>query len=129
VVAETADIYDLEKGHEAFQDVVNAGDLEAVVSAYEADAIFVVNPGQIAIGRDEIRKAFAGLMELKPTLELKVKSLHQVGDIALAIYELSLEGKDPEGNSVNLEGHAAVVLRRQPDGRWLLVIDNASPFE
>jgi ketosteroid isomerase-like protein len=36
----------------------------------------------------------------------------------------TLKGRDAEGNDVDASGRYADVVRRQPDGGWLFVIDN-----
>ena len=53
-------------------------------------------------------------------------SLNQTGDIALIRTSWHLTGTAPDGNPFDMGGQTAVVLRRQPDGNWLEVIDN--PF-
>ncbi len=119
-------IDDLEQGARIFEDAVNSGDVEAVGGLYEPDAIFLPEPGKAARGRDEIREAFAGFAALKPKFELRRKALLVIGDIAAEWGEWTLEGHDAEGRPVNLQGRFMAVLRRQPDGRWLLAIDD--PF-
>lgn len=47
-------------------------------------------------------------------------------DVALVFSEWSLDGTDQSGNPFRLAGCTSDVVRRQADGRWLLVID--SPF-
>jgi ketosteroid isomerase-like protein len=37
-----------------------------------------------------------------------------------------MAGKTPDGTSIEQTGFSAVVLRKQADGRWLMVIDH--PF-
>lgn len=112
-----------------FQDAVNAGDLDGLVSLYEPEAVFVPAPEQAAAGSASIREVWAGFLAMKGRFDLRVKSRQQVGDIALETAEWKLEGSDPDGNPVSLAGLSAVVLRRQADGSWLMVIDNPFPFE
>ncbi len=120
---------EVKKQVRAFQDAVNAGDLEALVGAYETGAIFVVEQGKPANGVEEIRQTWAGILAMQPTFELIQTSLYHSGDLALGIKKWNLDGKDAEGNPVQLEGYAVATYRRQPDGRWLLTIDNACPFD
>jgi ketosteroid isomerase-like protein len=35
-----------------------------------------------------------------------------------------MTGTDPDGNDVSMTGLTSDVVRRQPDGNWLFVIDN-----
>lgn len=121
----------LEKPEEtirASQNAINAGDLEGMVSRYEPNAVFIPAPGQVASGSEAIRETFAGLLAAKPRFELKIGSLHCVGDLALESFEWKFEGSDSDGNPMMLGGTGSAVLRRQADGRWLYVIDNPFPF-
>jgi ketosteroid isomerase-like protein len=54
---------------------------------------------------------------------LTARTLSQTGDIALvsAAWELAMTG--PDGKPAKMNGQSVEVLRRQPDGRWLFVID------
>ncbi|HKS51134.1 MAG TPA: SgcJ/EcaC family oxidoreductase [Pseudonocardiaceae bacterium] len=112
----------------AAEAAINAGDLEAMVSLYEREALFI-SSGQVAAGLEAIRETIAGFLATKPSFELNVASLHQAGDLALEYYEWKLEGTDPDGKPMVLSGTGSAVLRRQADGRWLYVIDNPFPFD
>jgi len=48
----------------------------------------------------------------------------QSGDIAQYLSRWSLKRQDPSGNEVNMSGTSCDILRRQPDGRWLIALDN-----
>jgi ketosteroid isomerase-like protein len=48
------------------------------------------------------------------------------GDLALASASWQIKGTGPDGQPVDLQGASADLLRRQADGRWLLVVDH--PF-
>ena len=45
-------------------------------------------------------------------------------DIALYVGRWTLQGADPAGQPVSMGGESSDVLRRQPDGRWLIALDN-----
>jgi ketosteroid isomerase-like protein len=84
---------------------INKGDLDAAVRLYEPDAVIVAQPGNIARGMDAVRAALAGFIALKPALKSEAHQVVEAGIIALS-------------------GASSDVLRRQPDGRWLVAIDN-----
>ena len=69
------------------------------------------------------------MLALKPKFELEFKKAVQAGDIALLFSEWTLSATNPDGNAVEMEGRTSDVARRQPDGRWLVVIDNPSGSE
>ena len=57
-------------------------------------------------------------------MTVKTVSAVQAGDIALLCAQWHLTGTGPDGQSVVLNGKTAEVVQRQPDGRWLYLIDN-----
>jgi uncharacterized protein (TIGR02246 family) len=115
-----------EEVDQLFAQAFAAGDLEALVELYEPDAALVPQPGQIARGRAAIREALQGFLTLCGVFRLEVKSVVENGDLALVRSNWSLSGTGPGGCLVDLSGRGAEVVRRQPDGTWLYVIDN--PF-
>src|SRR3712207_8596526 len=50
----------------------------------------------------------------------------RAGDIALVFADWSLTGTGPEGETISMSGQSSDVVRQQPDGIWLFVIDNRS---
>jgi len=93
-----------------FLERANAGDVDGVVALYEADAVFAFAPGQVAVGREAIRRAYAELLVRPPVFTGVIQPVIRNGDIAVT--------------STTRAGNATVeVARRQPDGTWLWMID------
>ena len=109
---------------EAVVQGINTGDFEMLMALYEPGAAFATQPGSLAPGLGGIREALGGFVELKGKLDLEVKRVLEVGDLALVLGEWSFTGTDPQGESVKLAARNADVLRRQADGAWRFVIDN-----
>lgn len=106
-------------------DAINKGDLEAALACYETQAVSVVEPGVVVIGTTAIRETLAGLLSLKPTFKSDQHQVLETGDIALFMSQWSMRGTDPAGNPVEYNNQrSADILRCQPDGNWLIVIDN-----
>ena len=105
---------------------VNEGNLDAAVACYETDAILIVHPGQVATGAKAIREAFAEFIAMKTTITSQTHKIIPTGDIVLFISRWTANGTAPDGAAVKMGGTSSDVLRRQPDGRWLIAIDN--PF-
>ena len=57
--------------------------------------------------------------------ELEPPVVVEAGDIAIAYARWQLRGTAANGDPVEMAGRSGDVFRRQPDGRWLVVIDNA----
>jgi uncharacterized protein (TIGR02246 family) len=106
-----------------FTEALNAGDLDALVALYEPQATLTPEPGRIVTGTHAIREALSAFVATKPTINLRVKTLAQTGDIALTSARWELTGTGPDGNPIQMGGHSVEVSRRQADGTWLFVID------
>jgi ketosteroid isomerase-like protein len=61
---------------------------------------------------------------MNPTLTVNAEKTFLSGDTALVVGNWTLTGSDPEGNEIDTGGRFADIVRRQPDGSWLFVIDN-----
>lgn len=86
--------------------------------------MLVVQPSHLARGSAELRVALGRFIELKPTLVSEAQSVVEVGDVALYAGRWTLLGADPSGQAVSMGGESSDILRRQQDGRWLIVVDN-----
>lgn len=107
-----------------FVNAMNQGDLEAALSRYEPGASLVVKPGVVVTGTMALREALAGFLTLKPTLTSEAQQVVEAGDVALYCARWNLSGTDPAGNPVQMSGRSSDILRRQPDGNWLIALDN-----
>ncbi len=103
---------------------INRGDTNAAAALYEKEAVMVAQPGALAAGASARRQALAGFIALKPTLTMEAREVVQTGDLALYLSRWNLRGTGPDGKEVRMNGSSTDVLRRQSDGRWLIVIDN-----
>ncbi|MEV4003562.1 SgcJ/EcaC family oxidoreductase [Actinomadura sp. NPDC049753] len=91
----------------------NAGDAAGVAALYEEDAVMAYPPGSQTVGRQAIRELWEKVLAGRPrfTPEEPLPTLIS-GDLALT----STPPKDGAGAR-------AQVVRRQPDGSWLRVLD------
>src|SRR5262245_34255331 len=105
-------------------DAINRGDVEAAVALYEPDGVLVVQPGVLARGTQELRAALGRFAALKPTLRAEVQRVVQADDVALYMGRWTLQGTDPAGQPVSMGGESTAIRGRQPDGRWLIALDN-----
>jgi uncharacterized protein (TIGR02246 family) len=105
---------------------VAAGDMDGILATYEPNAAMVAQPGMTVMGTLAMREAFKEFLAINPKITIVSQDLIQSGDIALHSYTWKMSGKTPDGHPVEQSGFSVAVLRKQPDGRWLMVIDN--PF-
>ena len=81
---------------------INTGDLDSLMTLYEADACFASQPGQLAKSPESVRQSLCSFIDLKGKLNLKVKRMLQASDLALVTTEWSFNGAGPDGNPVNM---------------------------
>jgi ketosteroid isomerase-like protein len=108
-------------------ETVTSGDIDAALSLYEPEATFAMPTGfgeGSVTGLDDLRGAISGFLAMGPELKVNAEKTLLSGDTALVIGNWTLKGRDAEGNDVDASGRYADVVRRQPDGSWLFVIDN-----
>ncbi|MEU1668670.1 nuclear transport factor 2 family protein [Streptomyces sparsogenes] len=96
-----------------FVERANAGDAEGIAELYEPDAVLAYPPGSRTVGREAIRAVLEQMLAQVPRFEVE-PALPTVrnGDLAIT----STRPADNTGGRVQ-------VVRRQPDGTWLRVID------
>jgi uncharacterized protein (TIGR02246 family) len=119
--------------HQAIQAAVDAmtaafaaHDVDGIMAAYEPAAVVVGEPGRPVAGDAALRALFAGFIAVDPRFTFFAHEIVQAGDLAVHLNTWRLDGRAPDGTPVEQHGLSVAVLRRQPDGRWLLVIDH--PF-
>ncbi|MDO2969888.1 YybH family protein [Mycobacteroides abscessus] len=96
-----------------FVDRANAGDAEGIALLYEDDAVMAYPPGCQTVGRAAIEALWEKVLANRPHFEPEDPLPTLVsGDIALT----STPPKDGAGAR-------AQVVRRQPDGSWLRLLD------
>ncbi len=96
-----------------FVEFGNAGDAEGLASLYEPDATVAFPPGKLTVGHDAIKALYEQMLAAKPHFQLETPLPTLImGDIALTATP-----------ALDEAGARAQVVRRQPDGTWLRVLD------
>ncbi|MCL9762452.1 nuclear transport factor 2 family protein [Frankia sp. AiPa1] len=96
-----------------FVERANAGDASGIAELYEPGAVMAYPPGSQTVGREAIRALWEQVLTHQPHFELEDPLPTLVsGDIALT----STAPRDGAGAR-------AQVVRRQPDGTWLRLLD------
>jgi len=115
-----------EELHGLFSRHFAAGDLDALVSLYEPDAVLFPQPGMAAYGTAAIRDALAAFLALRGTFSMRAGRVIDADGVALVYAPWTLVATGQDGKPVIMAGSATDVVRRQPDGTWRFAIDN--PF-
>ena len=106
----------------AFEEHLNAGDLDGMIELYDPEARFVSRSGDTVIGHERIRPVLAELIRTNTRMQGRVARVVDVGDIALLYTDFLGTTIDVAGRTVEVRSHAIEILRRQPDGTWKLIV-------
>ena len=109
---------------DAMTNSFHQGDIEGIMRTYEQGAVVVAAPGAPVSGTPALRAMFAGFIAAKAHFSFLGHEVIQAEDIALHLTPWRMAGVAPDGTAVEASGLSVAVLRRQPDGRWLMVIDD-----
>ena len=116
-----------QEAHTLFVEAFNAGDLDALFSLYEPDAVTLPGPDKPPVaGAQAIREALEGYLALKAKIELETKFVMEAAGLALLRSVWRMTGTDPEGKPFEMSHSGTEVVRRQPDGTWRYILDH--PF-
>ncbi|MGZ5269020.1 MAG: YybH family protein [Ramlibacter sp.] len=102
----------------------NAADLEGLMALYASDACLVPQPGQPVQGHEAIRAALQNFLALGARITIDAEYVLESGDTALLRGRWQLTGKAPDGQPLDMRGTSSEVVRRQPDGGWVYLIDH-----
>jgi ketosteroid isomerase-like protein len=103
-------------------------DFDSLMQMYGEESILVVQPGMIATGKAQIRRAFEAIavhFGHSLVLEEAGMKLLEAGDTVLVLAKTVVSAAD----SPAVERHATYVFRRQASGEWLCTIDNSYGHE
>ncbi len=107
---------------ELFVAALNARDLDAIMALYEPDAT-VLFEGRELKGAEAIRQHWAAALSGAPSLTMKTERIVQGPETALHVDTWELTATRKDGSAIRASGQGIEVLRRQPDGTWLVVLD------
>ena len=102
----------------------NAKNVSSLMNMYETGACFVIQPGQVVKGLENIRQSLQGFVDMNGNLQSNVKGVVQTNNLALITTEWSFSGTGPDRNPVDIGGKATDILCQQSDGTWRILIDN-----
>ena len=104
------------------------GDLDAAVAMYEPNATFVVSADQVVTGQAAIREVMQGFIAAKATFNVEAVTAIPSADGSVAVTRVkgSSTSPGPDGQPVTTPLLSVEVVRKQPDGTWLFIIDDPS---
>ena len=109
---------------EKADNAIDQEDFDTVVDVYTEDAVRVINPGNNAVGKAQIRRAMERIAaHFDRSLEVRQAGMMilETGDTALVLARTQVSAK----NSPMVERKAIYVFRKDALNRWLCAIDNS----
>lgn len=94
-------------------------------AAYFVDqGVLVLQPGHPVVGRPAVLEGLIAMSKVFPVFSITERRAIVCGAIALHHSRWSAQGLGEKGEPTEVGGVTADVLERQPDGRWMVLIDN-----
>jgi uncharacterized protein (TIGR02246 family) len=109
--------------HALFERAFNQRDVQGLVALYEPNAVLVLN-GHDVKGRDNIREAFENLLPRRGRMTLATRAVVESEGLAVLHGGWSVEPAAGMEGEIATRGLSTEVVRKQPDGTWLFVIDS-----
>lgn len=105
---------------EAFQNK----DIETVMSCYEPNAVVVFEPESPISNAVILKEMFTGASMMNPIFTYSGHEVFITGNLATHIAPWKMVATAPDGNQIEQKGLSIAVLRKQENGKWLMVLDN-----
>jgi uncharacterized protein (TIGR02246 family) len=99
-----------------------AGDLETVLSLMSDDVVFLV-PGREPFGKDAFAAASQGMKGVQFEGTSDIVEVEVLGDRAWMRSRLRVIVTPPGGDRIARSGYTLTILRKEPDGRWVIARD------
>jgi uncharacterized protein (TIGR02246 family) len=99
-----------------------AGDLDTVLGLMADDVVFMV-PGRAPFGKEMFAAAAREMKDVRMQGEAEIRELEVLGDWAWLRNRITVTMTPPGGAPVRHSGYTLTILKKQPDGRWLLARD------
>ena len=98
-----------------------AGDIDKILSFYAEDGMMMSFDGIIAKGRENIREIYELWQRVGPPKVFEYETIEAEvhGDIAWYVMKWNGIYPEPHGDEA-MAGTAQTILKRQPDGQWLM---------
>ncbi|MBY0087823.1 DUF4440 domain-containing protein [Brevibacillus brevis] len=110
----------------AFAEAFNTSDINNLLALYEPQAILITQDNEQSHGVESIRATLEQLLQVQGTMVSENVFCIPFENIALLRAHFIIHTTDDAGNAMKIEGHTSEIVRKQPDGSWLYVIDH--PF-
>jgi uncharacterized protein (TIGR02246 family) len=98
------------------------GDTATVLSLMSDDVVFMV-PGKAPFGKEAFTAASKDMMGVAIEGSSDIREIKVLGDWAWMRNRLLVKMTPPNGTTVSRSGYTLTILRKNPDGRWVIARD------
>ena len=99
-----------------------SGDVAAVLDLMADDVMFMV-PGREPFGKEAFAAASQSMKDVRFEGSYDIREIKVLGDWAYLRNYISISIVPPGGEAVRRAGYTLSILRKQPDGKWVLARD------
>ncbi|MBL4593150.1 MAG: DUF4440 domain-containing protein [Flavobacteriales bacterium] len=110
----------IEKMTKAFENK----DINGIMACYEPKAVVVFEPETPISDIRVLREMFTKMSMTNPVFTYGGHEVFITGNIATHIAPWEMTAKTPAGTEIKQSGLSVAVLRKQDDGKWLMLLDN-----
>jgi uncharacterized protein (TIGR02246 family) len=107
---------------ESWLEATRAGEVDKVLALMSDDVIFMV-PGAEPFGKKAFEEAARKHASTRTDVVGEIRELKVLGEWAYLRNHLKVAMTMPDGETTRRSGYTLTILRKQTDGRWLLVRD------
>ena len=99
-----------------------AGDVATVLGLMADDAVFMV-PGREPFGKEAFAAASQLMKDVRSEGSYDIREIKVLGDWAYLRNYITVTMTPPGGEPARRAGYTLSILRKQPDGKWVLARD------
>jgi uncharacterized protein (TIGR02246 family) len=103
-------------------DATKKGDTATVLSLMTDDVVFMV-PGREPFGKEAFQTASNEMKDVRIDGTSDIRELRVLGDWAYLRTHITVTMTPPSSAAATRSGYTLTILRKEPDGRWLLARD------
>lgn len=103
---------------------IAARDIEGVMSIKDEGAAIVEWGGGLATTKEDVRRVYEDFFETNPDLKVNALQIVEADGLAIILGDYTLDYTNSNGAIVSVEGRFGDIVRQQPDGSWLYLLDN-----
>lgn len=103
---------------------IAARDVDSIMAIHEPNAALVEWGGAIARGPEEIRQVYVDFFATEPDLKVQALQVIEADGVAIILGDYTLDYVNTNQKVVSVGGKFGDMVRQQPDGSWLYLLDN-----